>query len=221
MAYFTSDFVQFFKELGGNNNKEWFDENRKRYETQVKDPFKKLIEDLITEIRKDEPELLVEAKDCIFRINRDIRFSKDKTPYKTQTSAVISPGGRKNMRVPGMYLEITPERIAVYGGLYMPDSKLLNNVRLFIADNIDAFKKAYSNKGFVDRYGKIHGETNKRIDKQFQQKAEQEPLLYNKQFYYYAHLPVKLLTTDKLVPTILEYYNASAPVKEFLREAVL
>ena len=219
MVYFTPDFIQFFKELAANNHKDWFDENRKRYETEVKKPFATLVSDLIKEIRKDEPDLLVEPKDCIFRINRDIRFSKDKTPYKTQVSAVISPGGRKNMRMPGLYLEINPERIAIYGGLYMPDTTLLKNVRLFIADNVDAFKKAYSNKGFTDRYSEIQGEKNKRIDKQFLTAAEREPLLFNKQFYYYAHLPLKLLTTARLVPTILEYYNASSPVREFLREA--
>lgn len=219
MVYFTPDFIQFFKELAANNHKDWFDENRKRYETEVKKPFATLVADLIKEIRQEEPDLLVEPKDCIFRINRDIRFSKDKTPYKTQVSAVISPGGRKNMRIPGLYLEINPERIAIYGGLYMPDTKLLKNVRLFIADNVDAFKKAYSNKGFTDRYSEIQGEKNKRIDKQFLAAAEREPLLYNKQFYYYAHLPLKLLTTERLVPTILEYYNASSPVREFLREA--
>ena len=221
MVYFTDDFIQFFKELAANNHKEWFDENRKRYETVVKKPFATLVGDLIKEIRKDEPNLLVEPKDCIFRINRDIRFSKDKTPYKTQVSAVISPGGRKNMSIPGLYLEINPERIAIYGGLYMPDTKLLKNVRLFIADNVESFQKAYSNKGFMDRYSTIQGEKNKRIDKQFLAAAEREPLLYNKQFYYYAHLPLKLLTTERLVPTILEYYNASSPIREFLREASL
>ena len=74
MTYFSPDFAQFFKDLAANNNKEWFDENRKRYEKEVKDAFKNLVEDLIITMRKEEPELLVEAKDCIFRINRDVRL---------------------------------------------------------------------------------------------------------------------------------------------------
>lgn len=220
MPYFTNDFVEFFKELAANNHKEWFDENRKRYLAEVKNPFNTLVADLITAMRNEEPDLLVEPKDCIFRINRDIRFSKDKTPYKTQVSAIISAGGRKNMSLPGLYLEINPERIAIYGGIYMPDTKLLKQVRLHIAGNIDAFKTAYTNASFISKFSTIQGEKNKRLDKQLLVAAEREPLLYNKQFYYYAHLPLNLLTTENLVPTILEYYNASTPIRAFLKDAV-
>jgi len=220
MTYFSPDFAQFFKDLAANNNKEWFDENRKRYEKEVKDAFKNLVEDLIITMRKEEPELLVEAKDCIFRINRDIRFSKDKTPYKTNVSAVISPGGRKDMTTPGMYIELGPEKMAVYGGLYMPDAKLLKEVRWYVMENADAFKKAYTNITFVKHYECIRGEQNKRLDKDFIAAAEKEPLLFNKQFYYYEHIPASIYTSDKLEETILESYHAAAPVKEFFRKAV-
>ena len=220
MTYFSPEFAQFFKDLAANNHKEWFDENRKRYEKEVKEPFKKLVEDLIVAMRKDEPELLVEAKDCIFRINRDIRFSKDKTPYKTNVSAVIAPGGRKDMSNPGMYIELGPEKMAVYGGLYQPDKQLLADVRWHIAENADAFKKAYTDKNFVKHYECIRGEQNKRLDKDFLEVAEKEPLLYNKQFYYYEHIPASIYTSDKLLEIILESYYASNPVKEFLRNAV-
>jgi len=220
MRYFSPDFAQFFKDLAANNHKEWFDENRKRYEKEVKEPFKKLVEDLIIAMSKDEPELLVEAKDCIFRINRDIRFSKDKTPYKTNVSAVIAPGGRKDMSNPGMYIELGPEKLAVYGGLYQPDKDLLKDVRWHIAENADAFKKAYTDKTFVKHYECIRGEQNKRLDKEFIAAAEKEPLLFNKQFYYYEHIPASIYTSDKLLETILESYHASNPVKEFLRHAV-
>ncbi len=220
MQYFSSDFAQFFKDLAANNHKEWFDENRKRYEKEVKNPFKKLVEDLIVEMRVEEPELLVEAKDCIFRINRDIRFSKDKTPYKTQVSAIVSPGGRKDMTTPGLYIELGPEKMAVYGGVYMPNTQMLKDIRWYIAENLDTFKKAYSDKNFAKHYECIRGEQNKRLDKNFLEAAEKEPLLFNKQFYYYEHLPTSLYTSDNLLKTILVSHRASAPVKEFLRKAV-
>ena len=104
MKYFTQDYLDFFKELAANNHKEWFDENRKRYEKSVKDPFKKFVEALIAETHKFDPSVNIEAKDAIFRINRDIRFSKDKTPYKLDRSAIISSGGRKDHSIPGFYI---------------------------------------------------------------------------------------------------------------------
>ena len=77
MAYFNKEFIKFFKELNKNNHKEWFDENRKRYEKEVKEPFQKFIDEMIGMINSDDPDVRIEAKDAIFRINRDIRFSKD------------------------------------------------------------------------------------------------------------------------------------------------
>lgn len=219
MQYFTPAFVTFFKELGANNNKEWFDANRKRYEKEVKKPFERFVGDLIAEMRKNEPELLCEPKDCIFRINRDIRFSKDKTPYKVQVSALIAPRGRKHMDYPGLYLELTPEHIGIFGGLYMPDKSLLADVRDHIADHLEAFKKAYSDPQFLKFYGGLKGEKNKRLDKHLAAAAEVEPLLFNKQFYYQANLPATQITQEALLQNVLKYYEASAQIREFLRDA--
>ena len=219
MHYFTSDFIAFFKALGANNNKEWFDANRTRYTQAVKKPFEIFIGDVIAAMRQDEPELLAEPKDCIFRINRDIRFSADKTLYKVQVSALITPRGRKQMEYPGLYLELTPEHVGIYGGLYMPNKEMLHDVRETIAENPEAFKKAYTNSQFVKHFGEIKGEKNKRIDKHLAAVAAVEPLLYNKQFYYHASLPPTLLTEPQLLTTVLAYHKAAAPVSEFLRVA--
>ena len=99
MQYFIPDFIEFFKELAANNNKDWFDINRKRYTDVIKEPFKKFVLDLIVEVGKVNPKIKdIEPKDCIFRINRDIRFSKDKTPYKMNVSALIAPGGKRTIK---------------------------------------------------------------------------------------------------------------------------
>ena len=96
--WFTQDFIDFFSELEKNNTKEWFDANRKRYEKSVKIPFSAFTQAFINEVAKDDPELQQEAKNCTFRINRDIRFSNDKTPYKSTSSAIITKGGKKNQK---------------------------------------------------------------------------------------------------------------------------
>ena len=94
-TYFNHQFVDFFKELSKNNNTQWFNENKKSYETHVKLPFIKFIDDLIIEMSKLDETIAIEAKDAITRINRDIRFSKDKSPYKMHVSAIISAKGKK------------------------------------------------------------------------------------------------------------------------------
>ncbi|HNR54889.1 MAG TPA: DUF2461 family protein, partial [Flavobacteriales bacterium] len=86
MAWFTNDFNDFFKDLAKNNNKEWFDANRKRYEASVKEPFTAFVAEAIKRIGKHDKAVRIEPKEAIFRINRDIRFSKDKTPYKLNAS---------------------------------------------------------------------------------------------------------------------------------------
>ena len=104
MAHFNLDYLLFFQELAQNNHKEWFDLNRSRYEKNVKVPFRDFTQVAIDTIAKSDPlfkDLL--AKDCVFRINRDIRFSKEKIPYKTMCSALISPNGKKSKAINGIY----------------------------------------------------------------------------------------------------------------------
>jgi len=178
MAFFTKDFLDFFIELAANNNKDWFDLNRARYEKSVKDPFKKFVEHLIKEVSKTDSAFKnLEAKDCIFRINRDIRFSKDKTPYKMMTSAVIAPEGKKSKSINGVYFEFGPEHMRVYGGVYEIEKDDLQTVREGIAGNIDKFRKVYSEKVFKDTFGQFLGYKNKVLRKELKEAAEKKPLI--------------------------------------------
>lgn len=220
MKYFEADFLEFFKDLAGNNHKEWFDANRKRYERVVKDPFRAFVADMIDRIAADDPSVKIEPKDAIFRINRDIRFSKDKTPYKTNVSAIISRGGRKDKSTPGIYLELNPENVRIYGGAHMLDKDQLYSVRDYISGHLKEFNKVISAKEFVDKFGEIRGEQNKRIPNEFVEAGEQQPLVFNKQFYYFAKLPPELVLKDELADTLMEHYHASKPVKEYLTRAM-
>ena len=157
MPYFTDDYLQFFKDLAGNNHKLWFDTHRKHYETQVREPFKRFITDLIHEIQKTDASIQLEAKDAIFRINRDTRFSKDKTPYKLFNSVVISPMGRKDKSLPGMYLEFNPEYITISGGIYNPDTEQVRRIRAYLTRHFKAFESIIHQKDFRSLYGEIKG----------------------------------------------------------------
>ena len=126
MSFFTSDYLAFFKELAANNHKEWFDANRKRYETSVKEPFKAFTQHLIDELAKKEPAFKeLKASDCIFRINRDIRFSKDKRPYKTHLDLWFWLGEKRGWDNAGFWFRLTPEAVHPVG-LLLPARDLIS-----------------------------------------------------------------------------------------------
>ncbi|MEN9399212.1 MAG: hypothetical protein RL632_313 [Bacteroidota bacterium] len=221
MAFFTADFLEFFIELAPNNNKDWFDLNRKRYESSVREPFRHFVQHLIDTLALTQPEFKgLEAKDCVFRINRDIRFSKDKTPYKMNVSAVISPNGKKSQAVNGVYFELGPEHVRVYGGVYEIDKDDLLAVREGIAANLEAFKAAYTDKQFVRTFKNIIGEKNKIIPKDLRDAAEVEPLIFNKQWYFYAQFDAEDVLRDDLDQVILKCYEAGKPVESFFSKLI-
>ena len=181
-SFFTEDFIQFFIELAPNNHKDWFDINRKRYEESIKKPFYAFTQHLIDKIaKKDSTFKDLLAKDCVFRINRDIRFSKDKSPYKLQYSAVIAPNGKKSKAVNGIYFEFGPEHLRVYGGIYEIEKEDLELMREGIANNLTEFKRIYNSKEFKSHFGKILGEKNKIIPAHLREAASEELLIFNKQ----------------------------------------
>ena len=217
----TKEYFDFFAELEKNNNKEWFDANRKRYEKHVKVPFKKLVEQVITEVAfVDDSIAALEAKNAIFRINRDIRFSNDKTPYKTQMSAIISPIGKKDKTNPGLYFEIDRSGINVYGGTYMPDKDQLLNIRTNIAEDMDGFHAALSNPEFVAHYGGFaESDKHKRLSKELQPAAAEEPLIFNKAFYFVSREEIDL-DDPRVVDIIMIKYLAAKPVSDWLKNAI-
>jgi uncharacterized protein (TIGR02453 family) len=220
MSWFTPDFNQFFIDLAPNNNKEWFDANRKRYEGKVKEPFEAFVAEVIKRVAKVDPKVVITPREAIFRINRDVRFSKDKAPYKSRMSAVVAAGGRKDHSTGGIYFELGPENVAFYGGQYMPDKEQLLRIREHIAANLAQFKKLRTAKAFVERFGEIQGGKNKIVPKEFKEALAKEPLIANKQFYFVAELPPKTVTSPKLVDLLMEHYKAMKPMNDFLAAAL-
>ncbi len=221
MVYFEEDFLNFFKELAANNNKDWFDENRKRYENIVREPFKVFVADVIDEIHKIDSEISILPKDAIFRINRDIRFSKDKTPYKLHVGAVISQFGRKDKTNPGIYFELGPEHLGIFAGAWGPDKVQLEKIRRHIGSNLKKFEKLISSPSFLEYFPDgIKGDKNKRLPKDILEIAQKQELIFNKQFYYQAFLNPEEITKDNLLKIILEHYKRVKPLNDFFREAM-
>ncbi|MBK7268841.1 MAG: DUF2461 domain-containing protein [Flavobacteriales bacterium] len=220
MAWFTNDFNGFFKDLAKNNNKEWFDANRKRYEESVKKPFEAFTSEVIKRIAKHDKTITIGPKEAIFRINKDIRFSKDKTPYKLDTSAIISPAGRKDHATPGIYFELGPESVKFYGGAYQPEKDQLEKIRTAILRDGKGFRKAIEGKAFTTLFGTVKGEVNKVLAPEFKAMMAKEPLIANKQFYVGAELPAKLVADAKLMEVLMDHYQAMCPFNAWLAAAM-
>lgn len=147
--------ITFLKELSKNNNREWFLENKPLY-LEAKLAFEEVVETLIsiTTVTNPENESLT-PKECIFRIFRDVRFSKDKTPYKTHFDAFIAKkGGRKSIYA-GYYLHITPDNSMFGGGIYAPIPEILKALRQEIFNFPDEFKTIINNPAFKLKYNKL------------------------------------------------------------------
>ncbi len=221
MKYFDEGFLKFFNGLQRNNNKIWFDKNKLKYETSVKKPFELLVADLILKMQKIHPGFHSEVKDAIFRINRDIRFSADKTPYKTAVSAAIVQGGRKNMSDPGLYIELSAGNLSIYGGVYMPDKEQLSAIRTAINSDPNRVKKLKADKKFKSMYGEIRGDINKILPLEFKEAAKSEPLIAHKQFYFMVkYTDNKALLGDDLVTFIMKHYETGLPWSNFFKEAI-
>lgn len=214
--------IEFLVDLEFNNNRDWFLANKSRYEKDVKEPFLQLVEEIRMRLLPTEPDLAnVEAKKMIFRLHRDTRFSKDKSPYKTHISALISPLGTKDKCYPANYLQISSNEVFVAGGIYWFEEKeLLERVRKYILNNSDQFSKLISEKNFVEKYGEIKGDKNKRLPKEFFDFEKIQPLIANKQFYWAATFEPKILFKDSGIDLLLSSFHAAKNLQDFFRKAL-
>lgn len=213
--------VKFLKELKKNNNKPWFDANRKIYETAKAD-YISLVDSVISATAKfDEPVGHLRAKDCIFRINRDVRFSKDKSPYKTNMGAFITPGGKK-VNAPGYYFHCEPGNSFAAGGSYMPEPADLAKIRQEIDYSFDEWNKIISNKTFKKYFTKgVEGiDVLSRPPKGYADDNPAIAYLKMKSFIVSRPLNDADLLDKNLVKEIAKTFEAIKPMIDFLNHAM-
>ena len=155
---FPKEGVQFLRRLTRNNNREWFQEHKTIYEEFVKRPMMELIEAMAIAFQKFAPEMIASPKVSAYRIYRDTRFSKDKSPYKTHVAAVFPRAGLGKHEGAAFYLHIAPSELLIGGGLYMPMPEELNAVRQRIAAGSASFLKIVRNPGFRKLFDNVGGE---------------------------------------------------------------
>jgi uncharacterized protein (TIGR02453 family) len=216
-----SAVFKFLKDLGKHNDKAWFDANRKTYEL-VKADFTQMIETLIKGIATfDEPIGELEAKKCVFRINRDVRFSKDKSPYKTNMGASFNKGGKKVMNA-GYYFHCEPGRCFVAGGIWMPVPPELNKIRQEIDYNFDEWKKMTSSATFKKYFKEeaIKGESLSRPPKGYDENNPAITFLKMKSFIVSRSFTDTEFQDKNMVKEVIKTFNAMKPMIDFLNKAI-
>jgi uncharacterized protein (TIGR02453 family) len=211
--------LDFLAALSNNNNRDWFQENKSWYEEARKN-FAGFIDLLAFEIKKIDSSIgQVTSREAMFRINRDIRFSKDKSPYKINMGAHIVPGGKKS-GLAGYYFHIEPGDSFLGGGIYMPSSDILKKIRREIFDNVEEFLLIINNPEFTDYFGEIWGEKLIKPPAGYPKEFEHIDLLKYKSYTVIRQIPEKTLLGSKLLEEVLNGFRIMYPFNRFLNYAL-
>jgi len=218
---FPRDGIDFMKRLKRNNNRPWFEKHKEVYETVVKLPMQSLIAALQPHFDVFAPEFDVHPKKSLFRIYRDVRFSKDKTPYKTHVAAhFVLRGKPKGIEGSGYYLHIEPGEVFLGGGIYMPDGDQLKKIRRAIAGQPDRFLSILEQKQFKKIFKRLQGETLQRVPQGYEPGHPMAEWLKYKQFFVWVEWAEAKSLRQKFVTDVVEVFEAATPLVRFLNEAM-
>jgi len=215
---FPPEGLAFLRQLRRNNNRDWFQAHKDAYENTVKAPMAELVLAIGEAFRRFAPEMVADPKVSLYRIYRDTRFSRDKSPYKTQTAAVFPVRGLPKNSGPGLYFHISPEEVLIGGGIYMPEPELLRAVRQHIAAHPRKFASIVEGPGFRKAFGELEGEQLRSVPKGFVSDHTAARYLRYKQFLFGEEHPASLATTPRLLPAILKCFKNGMPLIRFLSE---
>ena len=213
--------LKFLKSLAKNNNREWFEKNKGKY-LEAKELFEVFVAEQLEQLAKFDKSLIgLEPRKLVFRIYRDVRFSKNKAPYKTNFGAAFSAAG-KGLGKPGYYLHIQPGGNSfVAGGLYMPEPGYLSKVRQEIDYNGEALVKIFKNKKFQHLFGDFwQDEKLSRPPKGYSIDHPHIEWLKLKSFVVSSQLPDGVVTDKRFIKTSTDYYKAMKPLHDYLNEAI-
>jgi uncharacterized protein (TIGR02453 family) len=214
------ELFEFLKELQVNNDRDWFKENKPRYDALYKE-FVHIVGRLIDKIATFDPEVAgLDAKSCIYRIYRDIRFSHDKTPYKTHFGAYMTGYGGRTSAYGGYYLHIEPGNSFVSGGVWCPTPVMLKQLRHDIYDNIDEFVAIIEDEKFKNVYGELEGEVLKRMPDGFPKDSSYEDILKHKSFIVSSMKPEKFFYSKNWMDEVVEDFRILYPFNKFLNYTI-
>lgn len=219
--FFTEDTLTFWRGLAANNSKAWFDEHRKDYEQHLRAPYLRLADALTEQIAEVEPEYEITGKMATYRINRDVRFAKDKSPYKVDLGITVGRAQRHDATWPVYTCRVGVSGVSIAGGMYMPPTELRDLLRRYVGDHSPELRAAMATPAFAERFGSLIGDAHKRVPPALKDVADTEPLVLNKQWIYWSSDEnQKLLLRPDLDQYILDGWEAARPVMDFFKLAI-
>ena len=221
MPHLSASTKEFLIDLKANNERPWFEANKPRYE-EARADFISLIGILLHEIEKFDPRIGgLDAKRCVFRIYRDTRFSKNKTPYKTNFGARILYGGSRNLHLrAGYFMNIEPGNCFLGGGAFRPSGEWINAIRRRIEDDAGPLKNILKRKVFRNYFDGIEGESVKTAPRGYAKDHPEIRLLRQKSFLARHRLPDEQVFSPGFLKHAATVYRALKPFDDFLNEAI-
>jgi uncharacterized protein (TIGR02453 family) len=213
------EILQFLKELDANNQRDWFEANRGRYE-RTRDMFLDLTKWLISEIRKFDAEVpLLQPKDCMFRIFRDVRFSNDKRPFKSNYGSYIARGGRKS-GFAGYYLHLQPGEYFVSGGAYMPPPEHLQAIRQEIYYHPEGYLDLLTSEPFKSTFDRHYFDSLKTAPKGYPRDWEYVDLIKNRSYAFGHQLKEEEVISADFPEKCVQFFKIIGPMNHFLNRAI-
>jgi uncharacterized protein (TIGR02453 family) len=211
--------LDFLNAIKNNNNRDWFIKNRSLF-SAARDNFETFVQEIIYKIIDFEPIMKgLEVKNCVYRINRDIRFSNDKSPYKSHFGAFIVRGGKRNGdKFVGYYIHIEPGKSIIAGGAYMPPTPWLSAIREKIDEEPEKLIKIINNKDFIKYFGKIDGEKLKKAPKGFPSDHLYIDLLRFKSYLVVNEVSDEFVLNQSYFDHVLNVIKAMKPFNDFLND---
>jgi uncharacterized protein (TIGR02453 family) len=217
------DFFVFFKELAKNNERAWFEANKQRYKDVVVAPLSDFMAAMAPRVAKISKHIVVDPRPnggSMFRIYRDVRFAKDKSPYKTNAGCHFRHALGKDAHVPGYYVHFAPDEVFFGGGIWMPEPDALAKVRRAIAGDAKAWKKVVEDKTFAKAFKGIEGETLSRPPKGFDPEHAYIGDIKRKSFFAMHESSAKVAQSPALLDEVESAFKAAKPLMKFLCDAL-
>ena len=217
------DFFAFFKELSKNNERAWFEENKQRYKDSVVAPLSDFMTAMSPRVAKISKHIVVDPRPnggSMFRIYRDVRFAKDKRPYKENAGCQFRHAQGKDAHAPGFYIHFSVDEVFFGGGLWMPEPDALSKIRHAIADDPKAWKKVVEDKAFAKTFDGVHGDGLSRPPKGFDPEHPYINDIKRKSFFAMHESSAKTAQSPALLDDVDETFKAAKPLMRFLCDAV-
>jgi uncharacterized protein (TIGR02453 family) len=211
---FPAEGLAFFSSLQRNNRREWFQPRKAIFEETLKQPMRDLVGAVNSAMKSFAPDYMTDPEKAIYRIYRDTRFSKDKTPYKDHIAASFARRGDKASA--GYYFAVSHKEVAIGGGLYMPEPEALFAIRQHLAERHEEFRKIAAGRAVRRLFTAVQGEQLTRVPKGYPCGHPAGDLLRLKQYLLYVVLPPDLATTPTLYTEVVKHFRAMTPFVEFL-----